>query len=208
MLFGCKNYYIEAPYNLLPGRQQIPVSVGHPLFVTAPVMAEYTVTASGNQEFQLLANDNLVGTLRYPQWYSIKAGITLANGSTFQVEPRGFWGTTIELKDEQTVLLTFKMNWKGDIIIKSKLDESAKAFVFKSKSVLKHTYALQDKEERELLVIQPDFQWSKLNYNYTIFTTEHFAEVKSQVLLLLMAIHCANYFMTMMATMTTLIVAS
>jgi hypothetical protein len=171
-------------------------------------MTEYKVTASGNQDFQLLANDSLVGTLRYPHWYSIKAGITLADGSTFQVEPRGFWGTTIELKNEHNVLLTFKMSWNGDIIIKSKLNDTGKAFVFKSKSVLKHTYALQDKKGRELLVIQPDFQWSKLNYNYTISTTEHSAEVESQALLLLMVIHCANYFMTMMAATTTLLAAS
>jgi hypothetical protein len=51
-------------------------------------------------------------------------------------------------------------------------------------------------------------QWSKLNYNYTISTTELYEEVESQAVLLLIAIHCANYNMTMMATMTTLLVAS
>ncbi|TGE06592.1 hypothetical protein [Hymenobacter fodinae] len=171
-------------------------------------MPEYLVKANGTREFHLLAADTQVGVLHYPEWYTLKADVQLANGSAYQVEPRGFWGTTLELKDQQTVLLSFKMNWSGDIIIKSKLDASAKVLVFKSKSVLKHTYVLHDKEGRELLTIQPDFQWSKLNYNYTITTTPDFEQVESQALLLLMAVHCANYFMTMLATVTTFMVAT
>ncbi|QJX45505.1 hypothetical protein HMJ29_00540 [Hymenobacter taeanensis] len=164
-------------------------------------MTEYTVQANGSKEFQLLANGTVLGHLRYTEWFSLKAVITLANGMSFQIEPRGFWGTTIELKDQEKVLLTFKMHWAGKIIIKSRLDGN-KALVFKNKSVLKNTYVLQDKDEQELLLVQPDFHWIKLNHDYTISATELFEQLNAKELLLLTTVHCANYYMMMVASAT------
>jgi hypothetical protein len=164
-------------------------------------MPDYKVLATGSKEFQLVADDRVLGHLRYPEWFSLKAVITLADGSSFPIEPRGFWGTTIELKDQQNVLLNFKMHWDGKIILKSKLDGS-RALVFKSKSLLKGSYELQDKHEQELLVVQPDFQWKKLNHNYTISTTELLEDYQAKELLLLTTVHCANYYMMMTAAAT------
>lgn len=161
-------------------------------------MPEYNVLATGSKEFQLLADGQVLGHLHYPEWFSLKAVITLPDGSSFPIEPRGFWGTTIELKSEQQVLLTFKMHWDGKIILKSKLDGS-RALVFKNKSVLKGTYELQDKDKQELLLVQPNFQWRQLNHNYTITTTELLEEFRAKELLLLTTVHCANYYMTMVA---------
>lgn len=171
-------------------------------------MAAYHVVANGTRDFQLLDdNTEALGTLHYSEWFSFKAVITLADGSTFQVAPRGAWGTTIEVRKQDTVLLNFKMHWSGDIIIKSKFNQ--KAFVFKQQSLLKNRYVLQDedKDKQELLTIQPDFQWSKLNHNYTLSATSEFEALEHSALLLLTIIHCANYYMTMMAGMTGAMVA-
>ncbi|WP_303311821.1 hypothetical protein [Hymenobacter sp. BT730] len=160
-------------------------------------MADYNVTANGTRDFQLLADGKLLGALHYTEWFSLKAVLKLTDNSTFQIEPRGVWGTTIELKDQQTVLLNFKMHWNGTIVIKSKFNR--KAFLFKQKSMLKNTFVLQDKDEQELLVVQPAFKWSSFNYDYTLSTTEEFEVLEMKAFLLLTAVHCANYYMTMVA---------
>ncbi|GGG47792.1 hypothetical protein [Hymenobacter glacieicola] len=171
-------------------------------------MAAYRIIADGTRDFQLLAADGTaLAALHYSEWFSFKAVATLADGSSFRLEPKGFWGTTIELKDQDKVLLNFKMNWDGNIIIKSRLDDGNQAFVFKSKSMRKGEYALRGRNEQELLVVKPDFQWSKLNYNYTLTSTEELEASDSKVLLLLTVLHCANYYMTMMSSAVTTIIA-
>ncbi|UPL47890.1 hypothetical protein [Hymenobacter sublimis] len=172
-------------------------------------MAAYRILANGTRDFELLAADGTaLGALHYSEWFSFKAVATLADGSAFQLEPKGFWGTTIELKDHDKVLLNFKMNWDGNIILKSKLNDSSHAFVFKTKSMLKSEYVLRGRNEQELLVVKPDFEWSKFNYNYTFTTTEEFEASDSKALLLLTVLHCANYYMTMMSSAVTTMIAA
>lgn len=169
-------------------------------------MADYTILANGTRDFQLLQADKTLGALHYTEWFSFKAVIALANGSTFQIAPRGFWGTTIEVKDQEAVLLNFKMNWGGTILIK--LKATSKAYVFNLKSLLKNTYVLQDKDERELLLVQPSFKWNTLNCNYTLTSTDEFESLDYKELLLLTTVHCANYSMAMAAGATTIAVAT
>ncbi|ALD20459.1 hypothetical protein [Hymenobacter sp. DG25A] len=160
-------------------------------------MADYNVTANGTRDFQLLEDGKLLGALHYTEWFSFEAEVTLADNSSFQIKPKGVWGTTIEFKDQQKVLLDFKMHWNGTIVIKSKFN--GKAFLFKQKSMLKNTFVLIDKNEQELLAVQPAFKWSSFNYDYTLSATEEFEALEMKAFLLLTTVHCANYYMTMVA---------
>ncbi|QNH63479.1 hypothetical protein [Hymenobacter sediminicola] len=163
-------------------------------------MAAYKVTASGKRDFQLVADELVLGTLQYTEWFSFKAVITLADGSTFQIAPRGAWGTTIEVKAHDTVVLNFRMNWGGNILIKSRIHR--KAFIFKQKSLFKNTYILQDKDGQEMLTIQPDFKWSNINHDYSLSATAEFDAFDNHALLLLTTVHCANYYMSIVTGMT------
>lgn len=162
-------------------------------------MADYLVTTDGTRTFHLSRATTPVGSLQYAEWFSFAAQIALPDGATFQLKPKGLWETTIELTQADKTLLRFAMDWKGNIVIKSKLQESPRAFIFKLKSLLKNTYVLQDKDQQELALVQPDFQWSKLSPHYTISTTPEFEQLPAGELLLLTLVHCANYYMTMTA---------
>lgn len=165
-------------------------------------MAEYLVKSTDARTFTMLANATVLGGLKYTEWFSFKSLLTLTDGTTYRIEPKGFWGTTIELKDEETVWLSFKMHWNGTIVLKSKLGGVNKAFVLKNQGVLKNHYTLLDKDGQELLTIQPDFKWSKVNHDYTVNSTELFETLAAKHVLLLAAIHCANYYMHMMVSST------
>lgn len=166
-------------------------------------MAEYLVKSTNTRTFTLMADAAVLGELKYKEWFSFKATLTLADGRALQIEPKGFWGTTIELKEQGAVVLSFRMNWDGSIVLKSRLGEESHAFVLKSRSLLKNSYVLLDKKGRELLAIQPDFKWSSVNYDYTISSTELFEALAAKDTLVAMAIHGTNYYMTMMTSALT-----
>ena len=162
-------------------------------------MKAYKVKSEDARYFSLLKDGMEIGRLNYEKWFSFKAELTLGQTETYQVEPQGFWGTTIELKQNEKILLDFKMNWNGSIIINTRFDDTERDFVFKQKGVLKSIYVLLDADGQELLAIEPDFKWSKFNYDYDITTTDEFDDFRFNELLILVAIHAANYYMAMMA---------
>lgn len=163
-------------------------------------MAEYSVASIDSKHFSLKQNDTVLGVLHYLTWYSFKAEIKLANNSVYQIEPKGFWGTTIELKELGQVLLDFKMNWSGSIEVNSKFNGVEKHYLFKHKGILNEFFILLDSDETELLTMKPDFKWKKLKTDYEITTSAQIESLYEKDILLMVLIHCANYYMSMMHT--------
>lgn len=160
-------------------------------------MAEYYAKSSNSLSFELFDDDKLTGKITYTSWFSFNAEIELADHQSFQVEPKGFWGTTIELKDNEKVLLKFRMNWNGEIIIQTYFDGVKESFVCKHRGVFKDSFVLTDKEGIELLVMKPQFKWNLLNYEYQITTSDDFEKYSNKDILLLTSLHCVNYYMSM-----------
>ncbi|MBC6698267.1 hypothetical protein [Hymenobacter sp. BT190] len=163
-------------------------------------MADYQVKSDSTRTFTLREAGTVLGELTYTEWFSFKASLTLPGGVSLQIEPKGFWGTTIELKEQAEVRLSFKMHWNGNILLKSRLGGVNQAFVLKNRSMLKNEYVLLHKSGQELLLIRPDFKWNSANYDYTISSTEEFEALAAKHVLLLIAVHCTNYYLTMMTS--------
>lgn len=161
--------------------------------------ADYQATSSNSLSFELTQGDESIGKLSYKNWFQFTASIELANHSTYPLIPKGFWGSTIELKDNDTVLLKFSMNWNGNIAIQTYFNDIEKEYIFKHRGVFNESFILIDQEETELLVMKPDVKWIKLNYEYKIQTSDRFESLSNKNILLLTSIHCANYYMSMMA---------
>lgn len=160
-------------------------------------MKEYKVKSEDTKHFSLTINDQEIGRLEYAKWFSFKAEMILEGAMPYQIEPKGFWGTTIELKQNENVLLNFKMNWNGNIIINSRFDNIERDFILKHKGIFKDSYVLLTREEQDLLVVKPDFKWNKIKYDYNIITTDRFDNLSFHPILLLTTIHCVNYYMAM-----------
>ena len=160
-------------------------------------MNEYNVTSLDAKQFILLSNNLEIGKLVYESWFSNKAQIILTNISTYKIEPKGFWGTSLELIKNHTVLANIKMNWNGHIVISTLFNEIPKDYALK-KGILKDTFILTNKNNQELLKVIPDFNWKKLNYNYKISINNNL-DISQEFndVFLFTIIHCANYYMTM-----------
>jgi hypothetical protein len=157
-------------------------------------MTEYKVKSDDRKKFCFTNNDNLIGNLIYEQRYNLKSIISLANGLSYHFEPKSDSAMTVELKDNASILLNFKMNSKGNITITTKLENVENDYILKHTGVFKSTYTLVDSKEEELLVIQTDFKWDKFNQDYNISTSNTFDKFKNNDILLLTMIHCINYY--------------
>ena len=161
-------------------------------------MAEYQAKLSSSLVFEITNDGQLIGKIFYLGWFKFNATIELANKSTYQVEPKGFWGTTIELKEGEKVLLEFEMNWNGEIVVQSHFQELTKGYLFKHRGVFKESFVLISQEGIELLILKPHLKWSKMNYEYQITTSDYFDTLFDKDILLLSSLHFANYYMAMM----------
>lgn len=160
-------------------------------------MAEYHAKSNNSLAFEIIKDDQLTGKLTYKSWFTFNAEIETADHQHYQIEPKGFWGTTIELKDREKVLLKFRMNWNGEIVLQTYFNGIKKGYIFKHRGIFKESFVLTDPEGTELLVIKPNFKWTSLNYQYTITTSELFETDYDKDLVLINALHCANYYMSM-----------
>ncbi|MBD2701155.1 hypothetical protein IC229_10950 [Spirosoma sp. BT702] len=164
-------------------------------------MADYQAKSTNALSFVLTQDDKLIGKLSYRSWFKFNALLELANNSVYQVEPKGFWGTTIELKEASKVLLKFNMNWHGEIVVQTYFNGLEKGYLFKHQGVFKESFTLVDPEGIELLVMKPHLKWNLMNYEYQLTTSDSFESFPNKEIILLASLHCANYYMSMMSAM-------
>jgi hypothetical protein len=165
-------------------------------------MAEYQAKSTSSLTFDLTRDNQLIGKLSYKGWFKFDALIEIQNNQNYQVEPKGFWGTTIEVKDNGKVLLQFNMNWDGEIVIQTHFGGVEKGYVFKHRGLFKESFLLTDQEGADLMVMKPHLKWNLMNYEYQITTSDSFESFSEKDILLITAIHCANYYMSMIANVT------
>ena len=117
------------------------------------------------------------------------------------MEPKGFWGTTVEVLDGKKVILQFTMNWDGNIVMNIYFNDIEKNYTFSHKGFFRESFVLTDEKGSELLMMKPHVQWRSLNYEYQVYTSEILETFVEKNILLLISLHCSNYYMAMMIGM-------
>ena len=150
------------------------------------------VECTDNKTFKLTDDRQLIGQLNYKSFFSFKAEIVLPNSEHYDIESVGFFGTSITVTRKGRETANLQMNWKGQIIMTM---HKGQQFVFKSKGIFGNKYFIEDKVGKELLILEPNFTWSKMNYNYDIF----YEDKPQDILLVLLGVYAANYYIAAMA---------
>ncbi|PWN69380.1 hypothetical protein C1631_015115 [Chryseobacterium phosphatilyticum] len=163
-------------------------------------MAEYFAKSNSSLSFEIIKDNQLTGKLTYKSWFTFNAEIETADHQHYQIEPKGFWGTTIELKDNEKVLLKFRMNWNGEIVVQTYFNGVKQGYLFKHRGIFKDSFVLTDQAGIELMVIKPHLKWNLMNYEYHFTTSDAFETFPDKEIVLINALHCANYYMSMMAS--------
>ena len=106
----------------------------------------------------------------------------------FKTDTKGFWTTSVEVAEYERVLLKFKMDWKGNIIMTSFLN-GEKHFIIKKEKWYSNILVMKDENEKVYFHLKRNYKWKDFKYHYEIALEEDLDE-----LTLLSIIHVVNYF--------------
>jgi hypothetical protein len=141
---------------------------------------------------QLIEDGKQLGELIYKNWFSLKAEVRLSNGDLYEINPVGFFGTSITVTKGTVEIANLKMNWSGHIVFAFKNGEE---FVFKAKGNFYGKYIIENKEGEMIIQFNPKFNWSKLDYNYDITYDKR----PQDILFVLLGVYASNYFIAAMS---------
>ncbi len=72
------------------------------------------ITYNNAKEFVLTSEEEIfLGSLKMEKWSSSKAQVTTQYGDFYDIEKKGFWGTSIVVIKNSVEFAELKMNWKG-----------------------------------------------------------------------------------------------
>ena len=132
-------------------------------------------------------SETSLGKIVYPKWYSTKAEIHIGS-KIFKTDTKGFWTTSVEVTEYEMVLLKFKMDWKGNIIMTS-LQDGEKHFIIKKEKWYSNILVMKDENEKVYFHLKRNFKWKDFKFHYEIALEEDLDE-----LTLLSIVHVVNYF--------------
>ena len=150
------------------------------------------IHCTDNKTFELADQSKNLGRLTYDGLFSSKANVmvgdaALVGNDNYSIEPKGIFSTTISVTKNRAEVASMQMNWKGQIIISF---QNRQEFILKPTGTFLNKYVLEDKDQRKLMLLNPDFNWAKFSYNYRItYDTK-----PKDILLVLLTVYAANYY--------------
>lgn len=133
--------------------------------------------------------DISLGKIDYPSWFTLQATIATGN-ATYEVTPTGFWRNTIVISQNDIELGRIIRQWNGQMTLTI---GNGPAYVFKRVGFFNGHYGLFNEQDRELVVIEKQSQFSFFNTRYDIETDDNYPEINNALFLLLL-IHGVSYF--------------
>lgn len=151
------------------------------------------IQSINQKTFELTDGSEKLGELSYDNLFSFKALITTSKDENYELKPTGVFSSEISVIKNGENVGSLKMNWKGHVIMSFQNDQE---FILKSTGIFSNKYIVENKDQQKLMLLDPDFNWAKFNYNYTVSY-----DIKPQnILLVLLATYAANYFIASMTT--------
>jgi hypothetical protein len=160
---------------------------------------EYIISKN-KKKFELFekSDNSPISFLEYESWYSSEAKFEI-NKNYYRIIANNSWQTKFDVFCNHTDIGDIDYNWKGDVIIRLKNNESlTKHFILKIKSLWTSTYELRDYLTNQIFIIKPTFNWKSLSYDFHITQGENYHEHDNNVnetLLFLVIFYAVNLYM-------------
>jgi hypothetical protein len=155
------------------------------------------VEYSNSKEYILKSDDDaFLGKLVFENWTATKANITTQFGEFFDIATKGFWGTSMSISKSGVEFSELKMNWKGEIVIDMSANGKGEDYLLKSYNLWMSQFCLQNRDKKEIMIITPDYKWSKWHYNFKIEVNPDFKDMADEILTLI-SIYGILYIMMM-----------
>jgi len=149
------------------------------------------IQCTDTRTFELIDGSEKLGQIHYDSVFSYKANAT-AGDDHYKITPTGIFSTTISVAQHGAEVVAMQMNWKGNIILSFK---NGHEYRLKATGIFANKYVVEDKDQQPILLLEPDFNWSKFSYNYNI----SYNHKPQDLLLILLATYSANYYISAMS---------
>lgn len=149
------------------------------------------IQCTDKKTFELTNGGEKLGHISYESLFT-HSGIAVVGNEHFEIETAGIFNSTISVTQEAINVACLQMSWKGDIII---FFQNSGEFILKANGIFRSKYVLEDINKQPLLLLTPDFNWRKFNYNYGIT----YDRKPENILLVLLAAYAANYYIAAMS---------
>lgn len=144
------------------------------------------VQCKDNKTYELWDDRDKLGEITYEGVMSFKAQL-FVDRERYVVTPKGFFNTTMAVDYRGREIASMTMSWKGYIVISF---EDGRAYRLKPIKPFYNQYALEDTDKQRLLLLHPDFQWSKLGYHFEL----SYEDKPEDILLVMLATYAAIFF--------------
>lgn len=162
-------------------------------------MLQLTAQSKDSKVYQLFQEENLLGTLTYPKWYSSNAELQTNAYSNLSFVKESFWDGLLVLKDGETVLLDMKLGWSG-LYINTYFSGQEQRYVLNTGSLLNYKFSLQDMEGHDQLSILVKFSFKNFKTFYELQVNEKLISSAERDVLTLAALHGVNYYLRYIVT--------
>lgn len=152
--------------------------------------------STDKKTFQLTENDKRLGELRYENLFFLRAEILLESKEHYEIKPSGLFQTSINVTKDGSEIAKLIMNWRGEIVISY---QSGQEFILKLNTFFYGKYVIENKKGEKIIQLDPKFNWREFHYTYDIVYNITDDSNSKDILLLLLGIYAANYFVACMS---------
>jgi hypothetical protein len=149
------------------------------------------IKCTDKKTFELTDGAEKLGHISYDSLFTHSATAVVGDDH-FEIDTAGIFNSTISVIHKAINVASLQMSWKGDIII---FFQNSGQFILKANGIFRSKYVLEDQNKQPLLLLTPDFNWRKFNYNYSIT----YDRKPENILLVLLAAYAANYYIATMS---------
>ncbi|TCC92323.1 hypothetical protein EZ428_11395 [Pedobacter frigiditerrae] len=149
------------------------------------------IQCTDKKTFELIDGSEKLGHITYDGLFSYSANAVIGKDN-YKITPKGIFSSTISVTKDEIEVANLQMNWKGHIIISF---PDGKNFILKTTGTFQDKYVLEDENHQKLMLLNPDFNWSKFSYNYDI----SYDNKQKDILLILLTTYAANYYIAAMS---------
>lgn len=152
--------------------------------------------AIDRKTFQLTDNNHVLGELKYENLFFLHAEIRLPGSEVFVVSPVGFFQSSINVTQSRKNIANLVMNWRGEIVISFR---DSREYVLKLNQFFFGKYIIENSNKEKIIQLDPAFNWRNFHYNYDISYNITDDKNAKDILLLLLGVYAANYFVACMS---------
>jgi hypothetical protein len=159
-------------------------------------MKEYIVKSEKGRKYRLFDGVRELGLLSYSKWFSMNSEIEFSDYKKLSVISTGFWNNRMIIKNNDFEVASFKMTFKGGILITTK----SKVYRLKPKGIFKSGFVLTDETNETLLTADYRLIWKAMTNDFTFVSSEAFEGISDKETLLMIVLAAANYYIAVMAS--------